>query len=176
MAKYINIIRKEFDNKMLYLDAGDLFQGGIEATITNSDIIINYFNLVKLDGATIGNHEFDYDKNFIEQKINQSNFPFIIANLYDEDKNTRILYGDKQIVNKIYTFKYIVNNKEVEIKIGVIGLTMFLTKNKITGAGYENFNFKEYKTILEAEAKQLKTEGKVNAVVLLSHIGFYEYV
>ena len=173
MAKYINIIRKEFDNKMLYLDAGDLFQGGIEATITNSDIIINYFNSVKLDGATIGNHEFDYDKNFIEQKINQSNFPFIIANLYDEDKNTRILYGDKQIVNKIYTFKYIVNNKEVEIKIGVVGLTMFLTKNKITGAGYENFNFKEYKTILEAEAKQLKTEGKVNAVVLLSHIGFY---
>ena len=42
MTKYINIIREEFDNKMLYLDGGDLFQGGLESTITNGSIIVDY--------------------------------------------------------------------------------------------------------------------------------------
>ena len=173
MLKYINIIRKEFDNKMLYLDAGDLFQGGIESDLTNGDIIIDYFNTAKVDGLTVGNHEFDYDKSFLEQKINQSNFPFIVANLYDNTEETRKIYGDKQLISNVYSFKYDINNEEVEIKIGVVGLAMTLKQRQIGGNGYENVVFQDYKNILETEAKKLKEEKKVNAVVLLSHIGFW---
>ena len=173
MAKYINIIRKEFNNKMLYLDAGDLFQGGIEATLTESNIIIDYFNSTKLDGLTAGNHEFDYDRSFIEKKLNQSNFPMIAANLYDNAEKTRKVFGDKQVLSYIYTFKYNINNQEVEIKIGVVGLAMDLTTKHISGKGYENIIFKDYQSILKAEARELKDGKKVNAVVLLAHIGFW---
>lgn len=173
MAKYINIIRNEFNNKMLYLDAGDLFQGGIETTITDADIMIDYFNAAKLDGLTAGNHEFDYDRSFIEQKLNQSNFSMIAANFYDKVEKTRKIYGEKQVISNIYTFKYDINNEEVEIKIGVVGLAMEVTQRQITGEGYENVEFKDYKSIVESEARELKNEKKVNAVVLLSHIGFF---
>ena len=50
---------------------------------------------------------------------------------------------------------------------------MILTKNQITGGGFDNIEFKDYKSIVEAEAKELKNSKKVNAVVLLSHIGFW---
>ena len=30
------------------------------------------------------------------------------------------VYGDKQLLSNIYTFKYVANNEEVEIKIGVV--------------------------------------------------------
>ena len=50
---------------------------------------------------------------------------------------------------------------------------MLLEKRQISRVGYENFVFKDYKSILEEEAKLLKEEKKVNAVVLLSHIGFF---
>ena len=173
MTKYINIIREEFDNKMLYLDGGDLFQGGLESTITNGSIIVDYFNYAKLKGLTLGNHEFDYDKQYMDEKADQANFPFIVSNLYDKANKSRKIYGDKQVITEIYSFKYNVNNEEVEIKIGVIGLTMILTKNQITGGGFDNIEFKDYKSIVEAEAKELKNSKKVNAVVLLSHIGFW---
>ena len=172
MSKYINIIRNEFDGKMLYLDAGDLFSGGVESSITNSSIMINYFNSIKLDGLTVGNHEFDFDLSFMEEKVNESNFPFIVANVYDNVKKTSKIYGDKQAISEIYNFKYNINNKEVEIKIGVVGFTRILGKKDISGKGYENIVFKEYKKILEEEARYLKYNEKVNAVVLLSHIGF----
>ena len=173
LAKYVNIIRKEFNNKMLYLDAGDLFQGGTEASITNGDIIIDYFNAIKLDGLTIGNHEFDYNKSFIEEKINKSNFPFIVANLYDNEKQTKNVFGKKQLTSKVYNFTYNISNKDVEIKIGVIGITLNLERNQITGHGYDNIIFKNYKDIIEAESKYLRNEQKVNSVILLSHVGFW---
>ena len=44
LAKYINIIKEEFQNQFLYLDAGDLFQGGTESTITKGEIMMDYFN------------------------------------------------------------------------------------------------------------------------------------
>ena len=171
MGKYIDIIRKEFDGKMLYLDAGDLFQGGIEATLTKADIIIDYFNSAKLDALTAGNHEFDYDRSFIKEKLSKANFPMIVSNLYDNEEKTSQVFGDKQVTSKIFSFKYDINNQEVEIKIGVVGLSMYMTPTQITGKGYENVVFKDYKTILENEAKQLRNEKKVNAVVLLSHLG-----
>ena len=59
VAKYINIIRNEFKNQILYLDAGDLFQGGTESTMSNGEIILDYFNLINTNGSTFGNHEFD---------------------------------------------------------------------------------------------------------------------
>ena len=83
---------------MLYLDAGDLFQGGIETTITDADIMIDYFNAAKLDGLTAGNHEFDYDRSFIEQKLNQSNFSMIAANFYD--KVHSVFYSEPFLLQK----------------------------------------------------------------------------
>ena len=50
---------------------------------------------------------------------------------------------------------------------------MLLEKSQISGVGYENFIFKDYKNILEEEVKLLKEEKKVNAVVLFSHIWFF---
>ena len=74
MGKYINIIREEFDNQFLYLDAGDIFQGGTESTMSEGDIILDFLNAAKANASTIGNHEFDYNKDLIDKKVKNSNF------------------------------------------------------------------------------------------------------
>ena len=44
MGGLIDIIKKEYDGNVLYLDAGDQFQGGIESSkLVSSGIIIFYF-------------------------------------------------------------------------------------------------------------------------------------
>ena len=166
LGKYINIIRNEFNNKILYLDAGDLFQGGTESTITNGSIMLEYLNLMNADAMTLGNHEYDYDRDFIEQKINEAKFPVLAANVYDEIKRARQAFGKNHLSSKKYTFKV----PNGEITIGVVGLTMQMTEQTISGKGYEGINFLKYKNELVSESQKLRKEG-VNAIVLLSHIG-----
>ena len=171
LAKYTNIIREEFKNQFLYLDAGDLFQGGTESTLTNGTIILDYLNLINSNGSTIGNHEYDYSRQSMENKVDNAKFPFLATNLYDINKKTKKVFGDNHFTSRIYTFKDPNNEEENEIKIGVVGLTMDMRGYSISGEGYEDVHFLDYKNELVSEANNLKEESGVNAVVLLAHIG-----
>lgn len=168
LAKYINIIKEEFQNQFLYLDAGDLFQGGTESTITKGEIMMDYFNLINLNASTFGNHEYDESREFLEQKVSEAKFPFLATNVYDIVKKTKNAFGENHITSKIFTFKV---EEEVQIKIGVVGLSMNMPKNQISGEGFDNIKFLSYKDELVQESKKLRNENGVNAVVLLSHIG-----
>ena len=174
LAKYINIIKDEFQNRFIYLDAGDLFQGGTESTITNGEIILDYFNINNVNASTFGNHEYDYSREFLENKVKNAKFPFLATNIYDLNKKTKKVFGENHFTSKVYRFK-IPNNKnkniEDEIKIGIVGLSMEMLDNKITGKGYEGIKFLNYKEELIKEANNLRKDEGVNAVVLLCHIG-----
>ena len=174
LAKYTNILREEFKNNILYLDAGDIFQGGAESTLTNGDIILDYLNLVKANGSTFGNHEYDKDRDFLEEKVCKAKFPFLATNLYDKEKLTKKAFGENHFLSNIYKFNVSNNNeKEEEIKIGVVGLTMKMAQNQIAGKGYEEILFLDYKEELIKEANKLRKENGVNAVILLSHISIF---
>ena len=69
VTKYLNILREDFgSNRVLFFDGGDFYQGGIDSVLFDGEIMLDYFNLVGLNGSTIGNHEFDYAKSWIESK------------------------------------------------------------------------------------------------------------
>jgi 2',3'-cyclic-nucleotide 2'-phosphodiesterase (5'-nucleotidase family) len=174
LGKYVNIIRDEFKNQFLYLDAGDIFQGGAESFMSNGNIILDYFNLIHLNGSTFGNHEFDYNRSYIEQKVKDAKFPFLSTNIYDTVKRTKKAFGENHFPNYIYT-STVPNDDEikekVQIKIGVIGLALNLTKDRIAGGGFDNIKFYKYEKELIADAKKLREENGVKAVILLSHIG-----
>jgi 2',3'-cyclic-nucleotide 2'-phosphodiesterase (5'-nucleotidase family) len=60
MAQMIETIKNisEYTGNVLYLDAGDQFQGGIESSslVSNGSIMNDFYNTVKIDGGAIGNH------------------------------------------------------------------------------------------------------------------------
>ena len=67
IAKYINILREEFgSHRVLFFDSGDFYQGGFDSIITNGEIMQDLYNLIGVNGSTIGNHEFDYDRKWLE--------------------------------------------------------------------------------------------------------------
>ena len=169
LAKYVNIIKDEFQNKILYLDAGDIFQGGAESTLTNGEIIMDFLNLIKANGSTFGNHEYDNDRDFIEEKVCEAKFPFLATNIYDKKKMTKKAFGENHFTSNIYTFNVPDDNKS-QVKIGVVGLTLKMTENNINGKGFEDLIFLDYKDELVIEANQLRREKGVNAVILLAHI------
>lgn len=58
MAQMISTLQKEHGGNLLYFDAGDQFQGGIESSslVSSGQIMNDFYNSIGLDAAAIGNH------------------------------------------------------------------------------------------------------------------------
>ena len=175
MARYINILREEFgSNRVLYFDGGDYFQGGIASVIFDGEIMQDYFNIIGLNGSTIGNHEFDYSREWIESKIENAKYKVLINNIKDnitEEKNGAL--GENQETSHLYTIN--LDNGDT-IKIGVIGLSFNMKNDKKlpntwgNRATWDNLNFYSYIEELEQESNKLRQQG-ANAILALTHFG-----
>ena len=174
IAKYINILREEFGyNRVLYFDIGDQFFHTNETILFNGQNILEFLNTIGLNGTTLGNHEFIYRRDYIENKIKNAKFPYIVNNIKDIVKNKKKgALGENQETSHLYEIK--LDNGDI-IKIGVIGITLnnnvdklfYTVGNKHT---WDNLTFQSYETDLEKEANFLREKG-ANAIILLSHIG-----
>lgn len=184
LEKYIEIIRNEFGNRFIYLDAGDLFKGGLESSLTNGDIMTESLNAMQCEGTTFGAHEFDYSREFLEEKIKKASFPYLSTNIYDIKKQSKKAFGDNHITSKVFTINITetdyykneielgeINDDQNIIKIGVIGLAKNMDKKDITGTGFEDINFLSYKTELTEEATKLREVDGCHAVILLANVG-----
>ena len=175
MARYINILREEFgSNRVLYFDGGDYFQGGIASVIFDGEIIQDYFNIIGLNGSTIGNHEFDYSRDWIESKIEKANYKILINNIKDnttEEKSGAL--GENQETSHLYSIT--LDNGDI-IKIGVIGLSFNMKNDKTmpntwgNRATWDNLSFYSYIEDLEKESDKLRQEG-ASAILALTHFG-----
>ena len=171
---YLNILREEFgENKVLYFDTGDHYFGAYDSKKFDGKNFDDFFNFVGLNGTTLGNNDFNFAREWIEKKIKNADYPFLINNLKDkniEQKNG--ILGENHETSHLYEIH--LNNGD-SIKIGVIGLainkredkTFYDIGNKYT---WDNLIFQKYETDLESEANKLRKLG-ANAVLVLSSIG-----
>ena len=174
IAKYINILKNEYgENRVLYFDSGDQFFQTNESIIFDGNNIFEFLNKVGLNGTTLGNIDYLYKRDYIENKIKKASYPYIINNIKDISTNKlKGALGDNQEQSHIYEIK--LNENDI-IKIGVIGLTLnvgvdkpfFNVGNRQT---WNNISFLSYKANIEQESDKLKESG-ANAIILISHIG-----
>ena len=175
VAKYINILREEFgSHRVLYFDGGDFYQGGMASVLFDGEIMQDFFNIIGLNGSTIGNHEFDYARSWIESKIDRANYKTLIHNIRDNSTSKkRGALGKNHERSHIYKIK--LDNGDV-IKIGVIGLTFNMKNDKKmpntwgNRETWDDIHFYSYITELEQESTKLRKLG-ANAVIVLTHFG-----
>jgi len=175
VAKYINILREEFGaHRVLYFDGGDFYQGGMASVLFDGEIMQDFFNLIGLNGSTIGNHEFDYSRSWIESKINKAKYKTLVNNIRDNSSHKKHgALGKNHERSHLYKIK--LENNDV-IKIGVIGLTFNMKNDKKmpntwgNRETWDNLQFFSYITELEEESKRLRRAG-ANAVIALTHFG-----
>ena len=175
VAKYINILREEFGaHRVLYFDGGDFYQGGMASVLFDGEIMQDFFNIIGLNGSTIGNHEFDYARSWIESKINRAHYKTLVHNIMDNSTNKkRGALGRNHERSHIYRIK--LDNGD-EIKIGVIGLTFNMKNDKKmpntwgNRQTWDDIQFFSYITELEQESSNLRKLG-ASAVIALTHFG-----
>ncbi|PEJ49364.1 bifunctional 2',3'-cyclic-nucleotide 2'-phosphodiesterase/3'-nucleotidase [Bacillus sp. AFS002410] len=180
-ATLVKEARKEVQNNVL-VDNGDLIQGTPLGTyeakidpLKKGEVhpVFKAMNIMGYDIATLGNHEFNYGLDFLNEAYNDADFPYINANVYvdDHDKNPN---NDK---NKFNPYK-IINKKVIDeqgkkhvIKIGFIGFV----PPQISEWDKANLDGKVItKNIVETAKKfipEMRKDG-ADVIVAMTHSGF----
>jgi 2',3'-cyclic-nucleotide 2'-phosphodiesterase / 3'-nucleotidase len=134
LAKTSSLIkqaRTENPNNLLF-DNGDLIQGNPlgdyvakEDPLQDGEThpVYKAMNLLNYDTGNIGNHEFNYGLDFLETSLKGSNFPYVNANVYVDDKdndptNDENYFEPYQILDRTVVDA---DGEQHAIKVGVIG-------------------------------------------------------
>ena len=162
LGKFISIMSKEWKERLLYFDAGDQFQGGIEGFISKGKIMMGFFNKMNMKYATIGNHEYDFGIDFMKSYMNSSKFDWLLDNVKNLTSNNYIFFPNQKKSQIIDIEGY---------KLGIIGLSTLET-SYTTITDISDLKYEEYERIIKSESIRLKEQG-ANAVLVLAHIGLY---
>ena len=97
LSGYVNKARREEEN-VVYVIAGDMFQGSLIDSEYKGISTIEIMNLLAPDVVTIGNHEVDYGLAHLLFLEKCANFPIINANMYLKS-NGRRLFKSHEILH-----------------------------------------------------------------------------
>ena len=170
MYSYVKALRKEWKDYFLWLDGGDQFQGTMEVMLSEGDVMKDFYNYVNLSGIAIGNHEWDYGIEKLKKYIEKENYPTLCANLYDKTAGKYIWEEGMWKNVEPYHIYTLGGEGQIQIKIGVIGLTTAETV-LYTSTDLSNYIFDNYYDVTKKWTDYLRDEKKVDAVILLVHFG-----
>ena len=166
---YKKILEEQWGNRLIWLDAGDQFQGTIECMLSDGLIMRDYSNKAGLDGVTLGNHDLDYGLYYFKEYIKKMNFPLIVSNIKENDE---YIYNtwENVLPYQIYNISIDETDKNKTIKIGIIGLATTKTIS-MSGSDLSNITITDYITETEKWNDYLRKEANVNSVIVLAHFG-----
>ena len=177
----IKAARAESPNSLLF-DNGDLLQGNPMGDYVakvkplkdgETHPAYRVMNQMGYDAANIGNHEFNYGLEFLRRSLKGANFPYVNANIYEDDKDassdqakhafTPYVILDRQLIDA--------QGKSHAIKVGVIGFAppqiMLWDKGHLEGKVVARDvleTAKKYVPLMRAQGAQL--------VIAIPHAGF----
>jgi 5'-nucleotidase / UDP-sugar diphosphatase len=165
MATLVKRIRRS-TQRSLWLDSGDQYQGAPVFNLFKGEAEFRALSLAGMDGAVLGNHEFDAGaKNLFDQIDRWSQFPHLAAN-YAWDHTPY----DQTLRDVIAPFRIY----DLEgLKVAVIGMGNQDTLSSIYEGG-NSLGFRPIENIIALEQYVRMVRPIVDLVVVISHIGLDE--
>ena len=150
------------DENAIFLSSGDMWQGSFESNATHGMIITEWMNDLDFVSMTLGNHEYDWGEEYIEQNANAAEFPFLAINIFEKKTNERVEYCESSVLIE-----------RDGMKIGIIG-AIGDCYSSISGDKVEDVYFKtgkELTALVKEEAQKLREEG-ADYIVYSIHDGY----
>lgn len=149
---------KKDNPNILFLDAGDQFQGSLLYSANRSEMVSAIDRLMGYNAGTLGNHEFDEGCERLAQYISNLNYPILAANLTPPPSCP---LHDANFLP--YTIQK-VGNQEV----GIIGLA----NDEVVGGtnACKNTRFDDPIRATRKAISELEKQG-INKIIVVSHMG-----
>ncbi|HEX6183119.1 MAG TPA: bifunctional UDP-sugar hydrolase/5'-nucleotidase [Pyrinomonadaceae bacterium] len=140
----------------LFLLAGDTISPSVESITYKGAQMIDAWNAAGLDYSVFGNHEFDYGDDVLLQRVKESKFKWLGANVVDS--KTGKIFGDTPAFD-VRDFG--------GVKVGLLGLV--LPETKTTSKPGPTTEFRNPCETARAIIPQMRAAG-AQAIVALTHL------
>ncbi len=152
-------IQKENPNT-LFLMAGDTISPSVESIELKGAQMIDAWNAVGLDYATFGNHEFDFEPGPLRERIKESKFGWIAANVIDLKTGKTFADVPPYVIREFNG-----------VKVGIFGLV--LPETKTTSKPGPDLEFRDPCETAKQMVSELHSQG-AKVVVALTHLSMRE--
>lgn len=148
---------KQEEMTTFVLSAGDMWQGSLDSNENHGQYITKAMNEIGFDAMSIGNHDFDWGSQYIDENSKIAKFPFLGCNIIDNKTKVRADWvQDSTIIEKD------------GIKLGVVGYIGVDQYSDISYSFIKDYTFAAPETYAIEAAKNLKNNG-ADCIVLLAH-------
>ncbi len=167
IAGYLNIVRQENPDGVLYLDAGDAMQGTLISNYFNGASTIEAFNAMGVAAMAVGNHEFDWGQDVLQERYDQADFPFLGANVFFKKKKGNSDHGHG---GRPHWAKPYVVREMNGVNVGIIGVADPNTPTTTNPVNVDDLMFTDPVEAVEEVLPEAEDEG-ATMIVVLAHIG-----
>lgn len=167
IASMVTCLKEKDDGNAVFINSGDMWQGSMESNTNRGKLLTLSFDQIGFDCFTLGNHEFDWGLDYIKKNRTYTSTPFLGANIYHWDKNTR-QYGTfaDELVEP-----YAIKDLDNGLRIGIIGLIGQDQITSITSTYVDTIGFKDPSLIVPSLSEELREDKGCDIVVLSAHAG-----
>lgn len=161
---------------VLLIDAGDMWQGTLEANLVEGKSVVEAYNAMDYDAATIGNHEFDFGpegpaatprqpgddpRGALKQRAREMQFPLLSANLVDTSTGKHIDWDNVSPSVML----------DVQgVKVGVVGVITRSAPATTIKSNIAGLEVEPLTTAIVREAERLRNAG-AQLVIVTAHAG-----
>ena len=160
---------------VLLLDAGDTFEGGIAANISEGALVVDAYNALGYDALAIGNHEFDYGaldtaardgrtpdmRGALKAAAARARFPFLAANLIDAATGRPVAWPNVRPSTLV---------DAAGLRVGIVGIMTRYALTRTLAANVQGLDTTALEPAVEHEARRLRRRG-ADLVLVLAHAG-----
>ncbi|MBR0294941.1 MAG: bifunctional metallophosphatase/5'-nucleotidase [Bacilli bacterium] len=161
---------KEYNT--LTLDQGDTWQGSIYSNINHGHLINDVMCYARLDARTLGNHDFDWGIEKIQDNTTREyddyRIPVLGANVYDYDFDRKI---ESDVFRSDLCQKSVSYTLESGVKVGVVGVIGGNQISSISSMYTMDVCFKNHIKAIKDEATRLRDEDGCHVVIASCHCG-----
>jgi 2',3'-cyclic-nucleotide 2'-phosphodiesterase (5'-nucleotidase family) len=154
LATVVKRIRRG-DPEAMLLFAGDLISPSVESSVFKGAQLIDGLNHLGVDAATLGNHEFDYGPQVLQQRLAESRFPWVITNVLRRD------------FSRLPGTQFLLTRTARGIPVGIFGL--LTTETAITSSPGPDILFLDEVGAARAAVPLLRRRG-ARVVIGLTHV------
>ncbi|WP_017151389.1 bifunctional metallophosphatase/5'-nucleotidase [Bacillus bingmayongensis] len=152
---------------VIVIDNGDFIQGTpftyyytkyMQHEKNPMSIIANY---IDYDAAIIGNHEFNYGMDVLNQAVTNANTPYLAANILDKDTK-KPYFGTPYIIKHIYP----------DIKVAILGVTTHYIPNWEQPHHIKDLTFENALGATKKWISYIREQEQPHLLIVAYHGGF----
>jgi 5'-nucleotidase len=173
LGGYLTTLRRHHPGRVVLLDAGDLFQGTLASNLAEGAPVVDAYEILGYDAATIGNHEFDYGPvgerstaqagddpvGALKVAIKRAHFPFLLANVEEKATGKRPEWARPWVMLR-----------RDGVDIGVIGVTTTDTPVVTNPINVAHLSFTDPVAAIKLASAELRAAG-AEVIVVAAHLG-----